>query len=85
VINLLSNKLVDCLLKAHKHETLENTLKKYTGYDVLIIYEVRYLPFSHDSANLLFQLINRRYEKNQRSLLRMLLYHNGQRFLKIRN
>ncbi|ELA82020.1 TPA: ATP-binding protein [Enterococcus faecium] len=59
----LSNELVDRLLKAHKRGTLENTLKKYTGYDVLIIDEVGYLPFSQDGANLLFQLINRRYEK----------------------
>ena len=32
-------------------------------YDVLVIDEVGYLPFSRDGASLLFQLINMRYEK----------------------
>ena len=59
----LSNELVERLSKAHKRGTLESTLKKYIGYDILIIDEVGYLPFSQDGANLLFQLINRRYEK----------------------
>lgn len=59
----LSNELVERLNRAHKRGTLEPTLKKYAGYDLLIIDEIGYLPFSQDGANLLFQLINRRYEK----------------------
>jgi len=38
-------------------------LKKYAGYAVLIIDEVGYLPFSKEGSNLLFQLINMRYER----------------------
>lgn len=59
----LSNELVERLTRAHKRGTLESTLKKYAGYDLLIIDEIGYLPFSQNGANLLFQLINRRYEK----------------------
>lgn len=59
----LSNELVERLNRAHKRGTLESTLKKYAGYDLLIIDEIGYLPFTQDGANLLFQLINRRYEK----------------------
>uniref|UniRef100_UPI00277D0CD9 ATP-binding protein n=1 Tax=Listeria monocytogenes TaxID=1639 RepID=UPI00277D0CD9 len=32
-------------------------------YSVLIIDEVGYLPFSKEGSNLLFQLINMRYER----------------------
>ena len=38
-------------------------LKKYASYSVLIIDEVGYLPFSKEGSNLLFQLINMRYER----------------------
>jgi len=40
-----------------------STLKKYSGYSVFIIDEVGYLPFSKGGSNLLFQLINMRYER----------------------
>ncbi len=38
-------------------------LKKYASYSVLIIDGVGYLPFSKEGSNLLFQLINMRYER----------------------
>ena len=59
----LSNELVDKLLRTNARGQLERTLKQYTNYDLLIIDEVGYLPFSKDGASLLFQLINMRYEK----------------------
>lgn len=61
---ILSNDLVNKLLKAQAKGTLERAIKKYAKYDVLIIDEMGYLPFSRDGAILLFQLINARYEKN---------------------
>lgn len=64
----LSNELVERLSKAHKRGTLESTLKKYIGYAILIIDEVGYLPFAQEGANLLFQLINRRYEKKSTTI-----------------
>jgi len=39
-------------------------MKVYVRYSVLIIDEIGYLPIEVDEANLLFQLINKRYEKN---------------------
>ncbi|EQC54235.1 hypothetical protein LLT5_14760, partial [Lactococcus cremoris subsp. cremoris TIFN5] len=50
-------------IKSHTKGTLERVLKQYANYDVLVIDEVGYLPFSRDGASLLFQLINMRYEK----------------------
>ncbi|AYG01882.1 IS21 family transposase [Lactococcus allomyrinae] len=60
---ILSNELVNKLLKAQQRGALERALKQYANYDLLIIDEMGYLPFSRDGATLLFQLINARYEK----------------------
>ena len=52
-------------LKASHHENrLEARLKFFAKYKVLIIDEIGYMPIDIDSANLFFQLIARRYEKN---------------------
>ncbi len=42
---------------------LDDKLKTLTKYKLLIIDEVGYLPIDKESANMFFQLINRRYEK----------------------
>ncbi len=52
------------LKKAYDENRLEDKLKHYSKYKVLIIDEIGYLPIGKLEANLLFQLINRRYEKN---------------------
>lgn len=39
-------------------------LKFYSGYRVLIIDELGYMPIDNDAANLFFQLVARRYERN---------------------
>ncbi len=46
-----------------KKAFLENRLKHYSKYKVLIIDEMGFIPIEKEGANLLFQLINRRYEK----------------------
>lgn len=52
-------------LKRAKLETrLETRLKFFSKYKVLIIDEVGYLPIDKEGANLLFQLINKRYENS---------------------
>lgn len=43
--------------------TLDRNISRYARYDLLIIDEIGYLPINHDEANLLFQLINARYER----------------------
>lgn len=55
--------LINKLNEAYEENRLEAKLKHYTKYKVLIIDEIGYLPIDKKGANLLFQLINRRYEK----------------------
>lgn len=56
--------LITQLNKAHSENRLEVKLKHYAKYKLLIIDEIGYLPIDKQGANLLFQLIARRYEKN---------------------
>jgi DNA replication protein DnaC len=43
---------------------LDNRLKHYGKYKLLIIDEIGYLPIDREDAKLFFQLIDLRYEKN---------------------
>ena len=52
------------LKKAHSENRLEQRLKNFCKYSLLIIDEIGYLPVDKDGANLFFQLIARRYEKH---------------------
>ena len=52
------------LKKAHLENRLETRLNHYRKYRVLIIDEIGYLPFDLSAANMLFQLINKRYMRN---------------------
>lgn len=56
--NLLEN-----LKKAQDENRLEARLKHYASYKLLIIDELGYLPINEGDERLLFQLIDRRYEK----------------------
>jgi len=58
------HQLVNQLNKAHFENKLESKLKRLCSYRVLIIDELGYLPLDKQGANLLFQLVSRRYEKN---------------------
>lgn len=58
------NDLIQVLKKAHLQNRLEDKLKTLTKYKLLIIDEVGYLPIDVEAANMLFQLINKRYEKS---------------------
>ena len=44
--------------------TLERQMNRYSNYELLIIDEISYLPIKSDDANLLFQLVNSRYEQH---------------------
>lgn len=57
------NDLIINLKKAYNENRLEERLKFYNKYKILIIDEVGFLPIDRDGANILFQLINMRYEK----------------------
>jgi DNA replication protein DnaC len=56
--------LIMQLNKAHSENRLEAKLKHFAKYKLLIIDEIGYLPIDKQGANLLFQLIAKRYEKN---------------------
>lgn len=57
----------DLLLRlrtAYEKGSLDRCISRYARYDLLIIDEIGYLPVEHDEANLLFQLVNARYEQH---------------------
>lgn len=58
------NDLIEVLKKAYSHNRLDDKLRTLSKYKLLIIDEVGYLPIDTEAANMLFQLINKRYEKN---------------------
>jgi len=58
------HKLIEQLNKAHYENRLPEKLKTLSKYSVLIIDEIGYLPMDIQGANLFFQLIAKRYEKN---------------------
>src|SRR5512138_2553376 len=54
--------MITALTKALSEGRLEEKLKVYTVPRLLIIDEIGYLPIDRTGANLVFQLISRRYE-----------------------
>lgn len=52
------------LKKAHSENRLENRLKHYSKFSLLIIDEIGYLPLDKLGSSLLFQLVAKRYERN---------------------
>ena len=59
--------LVQQLLIAKNKLDLNNFIKRLDRYEVLVIDEISYIPYSKEEANLLFVLLAERYE--QRSLV----------------
>ena len=55
--------LITQLNKAHRENKLDQRIKHFCGYELLIIDEIGYLPLDKQGANLFFQLITKRYEK----------------------
>lgn len=51
------------LRTAYEKGELDRSINRYARYDLLVIDEIGYLPIDHDEANLMFQLINARYER----------------------
>ncbi len=56
--------LIQSLKKAYEENRLEQRLKHFCKYKLLIIDEIGYLPVDKTGANLFFQLITKRYEKH---------------------
>ncbi|WP_328597405.1 IS21-like element helper ATPase IstB [Heliobacterium mobile] len=55
--------LVDELLDAHQQHQLLRLEKKWSRFDLIVLDELGYIPFSRTGAELLFQFCSNRYEK----------------------
>ena len=55
--------LVNELIEARKERDLNRVLQRYTRYDVLILDELGYVPFSKEGAELLFKVLAERHER----------------------
>ena len=55
--------LVNELIEAREERALQRILKRYARYDLLILDELGYIPFSKEGSELLFQVLAERHEK----------------------
>jgi DNA replication protein DnaC len=55
--------LANELLEAREDKVLSRLMKRYAGYDLLIVDELGYVPFSKSGAELLFQVLAERHER----------------------
>ena len=55
--------LVNELIEAREERNLQRLLKRYRRYELLILDELGYIPFSKEGAELLFQVLAERHEK----------------------
>jgi DNA replication protein DnaC len=55
--------LVNELIEAREERDLQRLLLRYSRYDLLILDELGYIPFSKEGAELLFQVLADRHEK----------------------
>jgi len=55
--------LANELIEARDEKVLSRTLKRYAGYGLLLIDELGYVPFSKESADLIFQVLTERNER----------------------
>ncbi|WP_306299008.1 ATP-binding protein [Bacillus sp. OV166] len=60
---MTASELVEELLLAHEEHKLGALEKKWLKFDVILIYELGYVPFSKMGAELLFQFFSSRYER----------------------
>ena len=55
--------LVNELIEARQERVLQRLVQRYARYDLLILDELGYIPFSKEGAELLFQVLAERHEK----------------------
>ena len=55
--------MVNKLIEARQDRELQRLLQRYSRYDVIIIDELGYVPFSREGSELLFQVLAERHEK----------------------
>ena len=77
--------MIENLRKAKLENRLENRLKHYSKYKLLIIDEIGYLPIGSEDAKLFFQLIDLRYERKVQYLPQISISTYGMKYLMIQN
>ncbi len=55
--------LVNELIEAREEKELQRLLQRYSRYDLLILDELGYVPFSKEGGELLFQILAERHER----------------------
>lgn len=55
--------LANELIEARDEKVLGRAVKRYVGYELLIIDELGYVPFSKEGAQLIFQILAERHER----------------------
>jgi DNA replication protein DnaC len=55
--------LVNELIEARQERALQRLVQRYVRYDLLILDELGYIPFSKEGSELLFQVLAERHEK----------------------
>jgi DNA replication protein DnaC len=55
--------LVNELIEAREERDLQRLIQRYARYDLLVLDELGYIPFSKEGAELLFQVLAERQEK----------------------
>lgn len=55
--------LVNELIEARQEKTLQRLLQKYSRYELVILDELGYIPFSKEGSELLFQVLAERHER----------------------
>ncbi len=55
--------LVNELIEAREEKVLQRLIQRYARYDLLILDELGYIPFSREGAELLFQVLAERHER----------------------
>ncbi len=55
--------LANELIEARDEKILARVIKRYAGYGLLIVDELGYVPFSKESAELMFQVLAERHER----------------------
>ena len=69
-------RLLASLQLAYDENRLEERLKHYSKYKVLIIDEIGFLPIKENESKLLFQLIDKRYESKSTIITSNVLFEN---------
>ncbi len=79
------HELILQLKKARMENRLDDRLKHYAKYKLLIIDEIGYLPIDKEDAKLFFQLIDLRYEKKSTIFTTNANFKDWGRFSKIQS